>query len=127
MKLRLFAATTLLALASIASADVSLIDNEKTVDIDCSKDKEVSLIGNHLTVTLTGTCTKVSISGNHATLTGAANSVWIAGNHNTATLSGVDTLNVAGNHNTVSYKGPITTKVTKVSNPGTKNTITRLK
>jgi len=117
----------LVALTSIASADVSIMDNDQTVAVDCAKDKQVSVIGNHATVTLTGTCTKVQISGNNATLLGAATTVWIAGNQNTATLSGVDTLVVAGNENTVSYKGPVTAKKTKVSAPGNKNAITKQK
>jgi hypothetical protein len=125
--MKLLVVTTLLAVTSIASADVSIMDNDQTVEVDCAKDKQVSVVGNHATVTLTGTCTKVSISGNHATVKGAATTVWIAGNHNTATLSGVDTLMVAGNENTVSYKGPITAKATKVSAPGNKNTITKQK
>jgi hypothetical protein len=125
--MKLLVATTLVAWTSIASADISIMDNDQTIEVDCAKDKQVSVVGNHATVTLTGTCTKVSISGNHATLTGAATTVWIAGNQNTATLSGVDTLMVAGNENTVSYKGPITAKSTKVKAPGSKNTITKQK
>ena len=37
-----------------ARAYVSVIDNDKTLDVDCAKDPEVSLIGNHLTVTTKG-------------------------------------------------------------------------
>jgi hypothetical protein len=124
--MKLLVATLLLA-ASTASADVSIMDNDQTIEVDCAKDKQVSVIGNHATVTLTGTCTKVSISGNRATLIGSAATVWIAGNQNTATLSGVDTLMVAGNENTVTYKGPITAKATKVKAPGNKNSITKQK
>lgn len=125
--MKILVAAALAALTSIASADVSIMDNHQTVTVDCAKDKTVSVIGNHATVTLTGTCTKVSISGNQATLTGAATTVLIAGNENTATLSGVDTLMVAGNQNTVSYKGPLAAKATKVSAPGNKNKITKQK
>jgi hypothetical protein len=125
--MKLLVTATLLALTSIASADVSIMDNDQTIEVDCTKDKQVSVVGNHATITLTGTCAKVSISGNHATLMGAATTVWIAGNQNTATLSGVDSLMVAGNENTVSYKGPIAAKATKIKNPGNKNTITKQK
>lgn len=118
---------TLLALTSLASADVSIIDNNQTVEVDCAKDNQITVVGNHATVTLAGTCSKVSISGNHATLVGAATTVSIAGNQNTAMLSGVDTLMVAGNENTVVYKGPVSAKSTKIKNPGTKNTITKQK
>ncbi len=120
-------AATLLALTSIASAEVSIMDNDQTIEVDCAKDKQVSVVGNNATITLTGTCAKVSISGNHATLIGAATTVWIAGNQNTATLSGVDSLMVAGNENTVAYKGPIAAKTVKIKNPGNKNTITKQK
>ena len=65
MKLRLITAS-LLCLTSIASADVSIMDNDQTVAVDCAKDKNVSIIGNGATVTLTGTCDKVSVSGNKA-------------------------------------------------------------
>ncbi len=125
--MKLLIATSLLALTSIASADISVVDNDQTIEVDCAKDNQVSVVGNHATITLTGTCAKVSISGNQATLMGAATTVWIAGNQNTAVLSAVDTLTVAGNENTVSYKGPVVAKTTKIKNPGNKNTITKQK
>ncbi|MBL0219843.1 MAG: DUF3060 domain-containing protein [Myxococcales bacterium] len=127
MKLSALVAATLVALSSLASADVSVVENHETVAIDCAKDKIVSLVGNHITATLTGTCTKVSVAGNFNTVTGSANSVWLAGNHNTAALDHVDELMVPGNYNTATYKGPVSAKATKVSNPGTKNTITQQK
>ena len=37
------------AVPAVAAADVSIIDNGKTVAVDCAKDPQVSLIGNHLT------------------------------------------------------------------------------
>jgi hypothetical protein len=117
----------LLGVTSIASADVTLIDNDATMSVDCAKDPAVSLIGNHLTVTLTGTCTKLTITGNHETVTGSAVSVWISGNHNTAALDAVDKLTLAGNHNTVTYKRTVDAKLKRprISSPGIKNTITR--
>lgn len=125
--MKLVVAALFLALTSAASADVSIMDNNQVVDVDCAKDKEVSIIGNDATVTLTGTCTKVSIAGNGAKLTGAAKAVSIAGNQNTATLSGVDALMVAGNDNKVTYKGPVSAKKTKVSAPGNNNSIKKQK
>ena len=120
-------AAAILSLTSIAAADVTIADNKQTLTVDCAKDKQVNILGNHATVTLTGTCTKVSVSGNNANVTGSANTVWIAGNNNNVTLPGVDTLTIAGNSNNVTYKGPITAKTTKVSNPGNKNNVTRQK
>lgn len=125
--MKLFVVATLLALTSAASADVSIIDNDQAVTVDCAKDKQVSIMGNDITVTLTGTCTKVSIAGNNAKLTGSASAVSIAGNENTATLTNVDTLMVAGNDNKVTYKGPVSAKKTKVSAPGSGNSIKKLK
>ena len=117
----------LLSMSSLAAADVTVADNKQTLEVDCAKDKQVNILGNEATITLKGTCTKVSVSGNKANVTGSANTVWIAGNNNNVTLPGVDTLTIAGNNNNVTYKGPVTAKTTKVSNPGNKNTVTRQK
>ncbi len=128
MKLIAFALTSL-ALLPLAAADVSILDNDQTVAVDCAKDPNVSIMGNQATVTLTGTCAKIVISGNHATVTGSATLVSIPGNHNTAMLDAVDTLSVPGNHNTATYKKTVSPKLkkTKVASPGNHNTITRTK
>jgi len=112
-----------------AAADISVTDNNQTLAVDCAKDPNVSIMGNHATVTLTGTCKKVSVSGNHATVTGSANLISISGNHNTASIDGVDKLSTPGNHNTATWKKPIdaTLKKPKISNPGKWNTITQAK
>ncbi len=127
MTLRALTVATLLGLTSFASADVSIVDNQRTVSIDCTKDKQVSLVGNNITATLIGVCTRVSIAGHHNTVTGSATTVWIAGNSNTANLDKVDELMVPGNKNTATYNGPLAAKATKVSNPGNENTITKQK
>ena len=90
--------------AGTVAADVSIIDNNKTITVDCAKDKSVNLIGDQLTVTLTGTCTRVQLSGNHETVTGSATTFWVAGNHNTVTADGTDEIQIAGNDNTLSWK-----------------------
>lgn len=117
------------SLLPLAAADVSLVDNDETITVDCAADPNVSIMGNHATVTLTGTCMQVSVSGNHATVIGSAAAVSIAGNHNTATLDGVDALSVSGNDNTVTYRKPVNAKLKKpkISNWGNDNTITRTK
>ncbi len=126
MKLIAFALTSLVLLP-LATADVSISDNDQTIEVDCGADPTVMIMGNHATVTLTGTCAKVVISGNHATVTGSATLVSIPGNHNTAMLDSVDTLSVPGNHNTATYRKAVSPKLkkTKVANPGNHNTITR--
>lgn len=116
-----------LATSSIATADVMVMDNNKTVEVDCAKDKNVSLMGNNATATLKGTCDKVALQGNSNKVTGSATTVQITGNKNTATLTTVDAIQVTGNENTVTYKGPAAAKETKVSNPGNKNSITKAK
>ncbi len=119
----------LLAMTTVAAADVSVMDNDKTLTVDCAKDKEVNLLGNKITVTLTGVCTKVSMTGNNNTVTGSALTVSIPGNQNTATLDKVDTIAVPGNQNTVTYKGPATATVkkTKLAVLGNKNSVTQQK
>ena len=109
--------------AATASADVSIMDNDKTIAVDCAKDKEVNLVGNHITVTLTGTCTKVTATGNHGKVIGSTTGAFVLGNHNTLELDGVDTISIAGSHNSVSYKKPIAKKKTTVSNMGKNNSI----
>jgi len=113
----------------IAAADVALTGNHETVTVDCATDPNVSIMGNHASVTLSGTCKKVSISGNHATVVGSAAIVSITGNHNTAALVAVDLLSTPGNHNTATWKKPIDAKLKapKISNTGNKNTVTQAK
>src|SRR5665647_3827789 len=90
----------------LAAADVSLVDNHETVTVDCAQDPNVTVTGNHATVTLTGTCKKVLISGNHATLTGSATTVLITGNENTANLDAVDSLSTTGNLSLIHISEP---------------------
>lgn len=125
MKILVFAAVTLAA--GTVAADVSIIDNNKTITVDCTKDKSVNLIGNQLTVKLTGTCTRVQLSGNHETVTGSATTFWVAGNHNTVTADGTDEIQIAGNDNTLSWKKGLTKPAPTVSNPGKGNKVTQAK
>jgi hypothetical protein len=122
--MRLVAVLALL-LSSTAFADVTIMDNDKELTVDCAKDPQVSLLGNHITLTLTGTCAKVTATGNHLTIKGSAESVLVPGNHNTLDLDNVDAIKVPGNHNTIMYKGPIKAKQTAVSTLGKNNTVTK--
>ena len=108
---------------ALAAADVSVIDNNKAITVDCTKDPVVDLIGNHITLTLTGTCKKVNVTGNHETVTGSATTVFVAGNENTLTIDASDSITVAGNRNTVTWK----TGSPKISNPGKNNKVTQAK
>ena|ERR1041384_8116415 len=115
------------ALAAPARADISVIDNDKTLDVDCAKDPQVSLVGNHITVSLKGVCTKIAITGNNETVTGSATTVYVAGNNNTLTLDAADDVTVVGNNNTLAVQKAIKRKAPKVANSGTDNKISKPK
>lgn len=119
-------ATAVLALLGApARAEVSIIDNRKTIEVDCNKDPEISLIGNHITLTTKGVCTKIAISGNHETVTGSALVVAISGNHNTVRLAAADDVSIAGNSNEISVAKSIKLKAPRVANAGTDNRISQ--
>lgn len=111
--------------AGAARADVSIVDNDKTVTVDCAKDRAVELIGNHITVTLVGTCAQVSVLGNQGTVRGSATRFTVAGNRNTVTADGADAIAISGNGNTVTYKRGLARKQPAVSNVGKSNRVTR--
>ena len=125
--MKLFASLAISLVATTAAADVTVMDNNQSVTVDCAKDKNVQVVGNSATVTLTGVCEKVYVSGNNATVSGSTKGAYVAGNSNTLTLDAVDTISTPGNHNTVTYKKPATKKKTSVSNPGNKNKISQSK
>jgi hypothetical protein len=124
LKITLLAATLALA-AATARADVNLFDNDQKITVDCAKDKEVNIAGNKATVTLTGTCEVVNISGNKATVKGSARNVNVSGNENTLVLDAVDLILVSGNKNTISYKKAVKEKKTGSTNTGTDNKISQ--
>jgi hypothetical protein len=114
------------SLCGVAAADAMFADNKQTATVDCAKDKAVIVSGNEATITLTGVCDSVMVSGNKATVKGSAKKVVVSGNENTAELDVVDNLLVSGNSNTVSYKASSDPKKkTKVSNPGNKNKVAK--
>jgi N-acyl-D-aspartate/D-glutamate deacylase len=117
----------MLGAGSAARADVSIIDNNKTLDVDCAKDPEISLVGNNIKVTAKGVCAKITVSGNHETVTGSATVVFVAGNHNTVTLAAADDITIAGNSNTVTVRKSLKLPAPKIANSGTDNHITQPK
>ncbi|HLL24559.1 MAG TPA: DUF3060 domain-containing protein [Kofleriaceae bacterium] len=123
--MKTFALLALVVLSAPVSADVTVMDNDQTLTVDCAKDKNVNLVGNHIKVTLTGTCTSVKVTGNHATVIGSTTNAFVSGSHTTLTLEAVDTISVSGNKNTVTYKKPIAKKKTAVSNMGKDNSVTQ--
>jgi len=120
-------ALVVLLYAVPAAADVSLVDNHQTVTVDCAKDPNVSIAGNQASVTLSGVCKSVMIAGNAAKVTGSATSFSIAGNTNSVDIDAADSISVTGNENVVTYKkaADAKKKAPKVSNLGTKNTVTK--
>ncbi len=112
------------ALCGVAAADAMFADNKQTATVDCAKDPNVAITGNEATITLTGTCEALLVSGNKAKVTGSAKKTVVSGNDNTVDLDVVDNLLVSGNSNTVSYKkASDAKKKSKVSNTGNKNKV----
>lgn len=121
----LTAFTALAALATPARAEITVIDNNRTLDVDCTRDPEITLVGNHITITTEGVCVKIAVMGNHATVRGSASLVYVAGNHNTLLLAAADEVSVAGNHNNVSVRKAITLRAPRIANLGNKNRVTQ--
>ena len=111
--------------ANSARADVSILDNDKNVDVDCAKDPKISLLGNHLTIHATGVCASLQVMGNESSFTGSAAKVSIPGNHNTITLIAVDDVSVTGNYNTVTVRKPLKRKTPNISNTGNQNSVSQ--
>lgn len=112
---------------SPAAADISLVENHKSVAVDCAKDKRVELMGNHITVTLTGTCTRVAMTGNHGTVSGSATSVYVSGNQNTASIEAADDITISGNSNAVTWKRGLSGAKPKIAASGKDNSIKQAK
>lgn len=125
--LKLVAILAISLTAATASADVTVMDNKTTLTVDCAKDKNVNIVGNHITVTLTGTCEKVSATGNSSTVNGSTANAYVAGNKNTLNLDRVDNISVSGNRNTITYKKPVTQKKTSLSIGGKDNSVNQTK
>lgn len=115
------AVVVVLLASSAAFAEKQIVDNNASVTVDCKQHPEVSLIGNNLTVTLAGKCTRVTVTGNREKVTGSSTSFFIAGNHNTVTAEAVADITVAGNHNSVTWK----TGNPKIKNPGKDNKVSQ--
>jgi hypothetical protein len=106
-----------------ARADVAIEANDKKVHVDCAKDANVALLGNHLTVTATGVCKAVTIAGNDSSFTGSAISVSVPGNRNNIALTAADDISIPGNDNVVTIKKAIKHKSPNISNLGDHNII----
>jgi len=130
MKTLLLAILAVLATA-LASSDASadprvLAGNHTRFTNDCSKHKEVNVAGHHVSVTLKGTCTNLTVSGNHATVRGSATTVSVPGNHCQVDLDETDEISVPGNENKVTWKKSSVKSGPSISNSGNKNTVTKI-
>jgi hypothetical protein len=131
MKSSRFAAPAVKALAlaastlvvATASADVTVVDNGKTLTIDCAKDKNVNLVGNNYNVTLVGTCALVTVGGNGGEVRGSAARFYVSGNKNRVSADGADQIYVAGNNNQVSWRRAVTRREPAVANTGAGNAV----
>ncbi len=118
-------ALLLALLPSLALAENHLMADHKTVAYDCSKDPATNIMGNHNTITLTGACDAVNISGNDNKLTGAsAKTINVSGNGNTLNVTTATTVNLTGNRNALSWKKANATDAgPKVNNSGNDNKV----
>lgn len=121
----IIATAALAAIAPAARADITVFENDKTIDVDCVKDANISLLGNHITVNAKGVCGRIAISGNEATVNASASAVSVTGNKNTINLDAADEVSITGNDNTVTVHKPLKAKTTRISNPGNRNKISR--
>ncbi|HTE53833.1 MAG TPA: DUF3060 domain-containing protein [Kofleriaceae bacterium] len=113
--------------SSDASADPRVFTgNHKKFTNDCSKQPEVTVVGNHLTVTLKGTCAKLTVVGNHATVKGSATTVSVPGNHCQVDLDQTDEISLPGNNNQVTWKKSSAASGPSISNVGNKNKVTKI-
>jgi hypothetical protein len=117
--------TTLASSDAFADARV-LTGNHTKFTNDCAKYKEVEVVGNHISVTLKGTCTRVTVSGNHATVRGSAKTVSVPGHHCQVDLDETDEISVPGNANKVTWKKSAVEGGPSISNSGNKNTVTKI-
>lgn len=125
-----FSCATIIALAAFAPAaraDITVFENDKTLDVDCARDPNVTVLGNHITINARGVCSRIAIAGNEATVNGSAGAVSVTGNKNTINLDAADDVSVTGNDNTITVHKPLKARATRISNPGNRNKITRPK
>lgn len=124
-----FVSLSLLAsLTSVASAEAVFNDAQQTATHDCSTDPEVSIESASGTYTLTGTCTKVSISGaSNKVSIAAAEKVSISGSSNEVNIEAADKIAVVGSMNQVRWKKGLKGAKAKVSNVGTMNKVSKVK
>lgn len=125
--MRLVSIAILASFVTIAHADVSIVDNDRAVTVDCAKDAKAELVGSGLTITLTGTCALVTVTGSKSTVTGSSTKFVIAGNKNTIRADATDEIVVGGIKNEVTWKRGASAAAPKISTPGKDNRVSQAK
>ncbi len=121
---RIAIATILLAGTSLVLAD-SYVDNKKTLTHDCDKTPEAAVMGNDNTITFTGACSKITVTGNGNSLTvRVVKDVSVTGNHNKLNIDAPVNIAVTGNDNGVEYRAT-DDKKPAITNTGKNNKIIR--
>ena len=125
---RLAALAFVIGLSGVAFGDAHVMGNNKTLTIDCAKDKSAMVMGNQNTITMTGTCSSLSVQGNKNIIKSeTATAVDVLGNDNTVTVTAADTISITGNTNHVSWKKGATGKAPSVTDTGKDNKVTQTK
>ena len=99
------------ATASGDDAELVIGDNDKVLSHECTGDTVVKVVGNENKITLTGDCAKVDVTGNK----------------NAIDIDATVAISVMGNKNAVTWARMIDGKKPKISNLGSKNSISRKK
>jgi hypothetical protein len=127
MKQLIIVAALVAAAPGVARAD-SVTTEGKTTTHDCAKDPESQVLGSGNTITFTGPCKRISVSGKGNTLAIASTGALIvsgAGNH--ATVAASDLITVLGEHNVVSWAKGLSKPAPKVNDLGKDNQVTQAK
>jgi hypothetical protein len=100
------------SIASAFAEDLVVRENNRTIAQACDGKTTAEIDGNDNTITLTGECVAVKVMGNR----------------NTVAFEAAATLSTWGNDNVVSYqRGPGKKPAPAISNPGSRNRISRIK
>ncbi len=124
---KLLAIALVLAGSSFAVAK-GYVENQKTLTHDCATDKQVRVMGNGNTLTVTGACDRVAVMGNQNTVVVASSkTVAVTGNENTATVDSSDEITNQGKKNTITWKRGVGPKDPTVKDRGKGSAISKAK
>ena len=117
----------LLLVPAVAVADKSFT-GDKEITWDCGKDPKVSITTGNATITLTGTCTDIAITGSDNTLTADYLDDFVVNGNNTKVKVGtLGEIVINGNKNSVIYKKPKSGKAPDYQDNGKGNSVSKEK